>query len=565
MRKLAMAGLAVALSATMTCGVALADAPVAADDFQATASSAFRGYMTLVPDEESYYSSWRVVGDQSRIVQTSAGDTLLASDGTALSEKYGAINSVTSGSTDYPYPYLSATNDGGVGTLALIDIDGNQLSDFVYGDFYAVSDKWVIAIVVEPTDDESAPYSDWNGNYYNIGAVDIYYQGAKIGSLPAEDYGGTFTSEAFNDYLVLQTTTPGVSKCIDPQMNVNEVLGYDATTTGYRSHGEEYYMNADGVMVHISGVPVFTPECTLDPESVVCPYGLRGDGLAVLDLTGAEVVQLPFSATEFTGFVDGYGVIEGVGTDGNWYSGVVNENFELVVPLEFDMVGDWDDPYTAVVNGYTRVVKNGQIGYYKADGTVAVPVQYAESAASVSKGLFSLLQDIDGTYRMLSVEKGMLDAVYSECVSYEGGYASPLVIVRDAQSGLWGVVDYRGDVVVPFEYTESWHLSMPEDGSFVLAENDETEETRVYYYGDVTQEAPAAEVEQPADEVAADSEAEQPAEPAEEPAVEAEPAQETELAAEAEPTEEAEPAQEAPAAPVQSSASGSVISKLFGR
>lgn len=559
MRKLAMAGLAVALSATMACGVALADAPVATDDVQATASSTFSGYMTLTPDDDAYYSSWSVVGDQCRILQTSGGDTLLAPDGTVLSETYGAINSLTSASTDYPYPYLYATNDGSVGTRALIDINGNLLSDFVYGDFFAASDKWVVAVAVEPTDDESAPYSDWNGNYYAISSVDIFYQGTKIGSLPAEDYSGSFTAEAFNDYLVLQTTTPGVSKCIDPQMNINEVLGYDATTTGYRSHGEEYYMNADGIMVHISGAPVFTPECTLDPESVVCPYGLRGDGLAVLDLTGTEVVQLPFSATEFTGFVDGYGVIEGYGADGGWYSGVVNENFELVVPLEFDTVGDWDDPYTAVVNGYTRVVKDGQIGYYKTDGTVSVPVQYAESATVLSRGLFSLLQDIDGTYHLLSAEKGMLDAAYSECVGYEGGYASPLVVVRDAQSGLWGVVNYNGEVVVPFEYAESWYLSMPEDGSFVLAENGETEETRVYYYGDVpqvdaAQEAPAAETEQPTDEVAVDSEAEQPAEPVEEPAVEAEPA-----------AVEAEPAQDAPAATVQGSASGSVISKLFGR
>lgn len=203
MRKLAMAGLAVALSATMTCGVALADAPVAADDFQATASSAFSGYVTLTPDEDSYYSSWVIVGDQCRIVQSSGGDTLLAPDGTAVSETYGAIGSLASASDDYPYSYLYATNDGGVGTRALIDVNGNQLSDFVYGDFYAASDKWVLAIAVEPTDDESAPYSDWNGNYYNISSVDIYYQGAKIGSVSAEDYGGSFTTTAFNDYLML--------------------------------------------------------------------------------------------------------------------------------------------------------------------------------------------------------------------------------------------------------------------------------------------------------------------------------------------------------------------------
>ncbi len=119
------------------------------------------------------------------------------------------------------------------------------------------------------------------------------------------------------------------------------------------------------------------------------------------------------------------------------------------------------------------------------------------------------MQDMDGTYRIVSAEKGLLDGTYSDYVNFAGGYQSPILLMCDKESGLWGVVDYNGNVVVPFEHANSWEIELPQDGSFALVCPSDSDEAYVYPYvlGEEPVEpvavAPAAEpepMEEPADE-----------------------------------------------------------------
>ncbi len=159
MRKLALAGLAAALSITTVCGVALADAPAPTAEPQVTADApaTAAGVVTLAPEGDSY-TTWQLVGEQPRIAREGNECVLLAPDGTQLSaEGYGHIGEVV-GTDNGSFPYFFAVNENGVNVQAVLGADGTQLSDFVYGDLFAVSNKWLLGLVLAPSDSEVARF-----------------------------------------------------------------------------------------------------------------------------------------------------------------------------------------------------------------------------------------------------------------------------------------------------------------------------------------------------------------------------------------------------------------------
>ena len=223
-------------------------------------------------------------------------------------------------------------------------------------------------------------------------------------------------------------------------------------------------------MVHISGQPAFTAECTLTEDSVEQAFDIAKDQVSVVDLQGNVVATMPFVTYELDAFQNGYAVVEGRDMNGNWKYGVVNRNFELVVPLMYDEIGSWSDDI-CFMNGYVRVESNGKFGYVNEAGEEVVPVTYSDAACKNAGDLISVMQDLDGNYRLVTATKGMLDAVYTDCYYYATGYYSPVVVVAD-ESGMYGVVDYNGNTILPCQY-DKYDIDLSEDGSMIVVEGDD--------------------------------------------------------------------------------------------
>jgi len=120
------------------------------------------------------------------------------------------------------------------------------------------------------------------------------------------------------------------------------------------------------------------------------------------------------------------------GQGGKW--GFVNDNYDLVIPLEFDDVGDFFD-------GLVFVVKDGKSGFIDKTGELVVPLIYEASVLCEESGIS---MTSDGRY-LISRNGYFLPF-------FQYGLA---VMVKDGQAGL---IDHSGNVVVPFIYDADFHF-----------------------------------------------------------------------------------------------------------
>ena len=152
-------------------------------------------------------------------------------------------------------------------------------------------------------------------------------------------------------------------ECIGKDGSKNDLYAYGNGVSYNWWQGDEYYYDYNsGTYYHISGVPMYTPECPLAPDDVKNPYRVDDDDhMTIRDLQGNAVAQIAVEGMELDEigeFSNGYARIGGYTTQGwNYYHGVVNEDFEIVVPMIYDEV----DCYFGDIfeSGYARVVKDG--------------------------------------------------------------------------------------------------------------------------------------------------------------------------------------------------------------
>ena len=112
------------------------------------------------------------------------------------SSTYVLINSEGRELTTKPYIYMSAkvaffevAVEKGLNTLGMIDGDGNEVVPMQYGDVYSLSDRWLMGVVLEDATVDNYDYKSYDGeHFYLVSAYDIYYCGAKVGSLSRTEY-----------------------------------------------------------------------------------------------------------------------------------------------------------------------------------------------------------------------------------------------------------------------------------------------------------------------------------------------------------------------------------------
>lgn len=434
MRRIFCVALALALA---LCSVALADTAIANTYEAEGRSQSFSTYNNTIAQVVSEGSSaYYVLTDAS-------GNRLTSEEYLAMSLSQG---------------YWKVAVGDGLNNLGLIDGNGTLVMPMQYGDIEIISDKWVVGVALAEATVDMYDYKTYDGeNFYLVAAYDVYFEGNLVGSLGRTEYN---SASAFGDYLYVK----------DKENNFH-YYNSAMVESGYVSeYGSSEYdsVTIDGkeTLWHKgSGQQAFTEGCTLSSDEVLLDvYEIGG---TFYDLQGNAIA-------EFNGHFDSINKFEGdyARFRLNGLYGLVDRSGNIVVPAEYDeiysytkMGNDTESCYFAA--GYQAVVKDGKIGYVDQNGNVTCDFTYsADNARYSTNPNFATLQNLDGTYIVLSAAVGELPEHYQDVYIPNG--CSTCFAAENAD-GQFGVVDIDGDTLLPFNdsvrYASNYEFSR--DGSVI--------------------------------------------------------------------------------------------------
>ncbi len=156
-----------------------------------------------------------------------------------------------------------------------------------------------------------------------------------------------------------------------------------------------------------------------------------------------------------------YGVAS-VQLDGKW--GIINKKGEIIMPFDYDFI------YPCSENSFLVNGKNDSAGLINKDNDIIIPFDYDDMFYDVKSGLIQVQQNVTDDL----VHNGFFDTSGKEVIPciYDGllvteGYNYDFVsegLITLKKDGKWGVLNTKGEVVIPFEYE---HLSNCSDGRVV--------------------------------------------------------------------------------------------------
>ncbi len=397
--------------------------------------------------------------------------TLCAPDGTAL--------------TTEPYIHMDTADtmfevalQSGLNVFGLIDSNGQVMVPPQYGDTIYLSDRWQMGVVLTEATSENYDYKSFDGkSFYLISGYDVYYQGAKVGTLDRLAYRNAY---AYGAYLYV----------VDEQKNY---VCYDSTLTASAyvpgfAGSREYDDTRDGIFHKGSGQQVGVPGCTLTSDDVENDIFLI-DGRFV-DLQGNEL----FAAdAKYENYYDFEGDYARVRMNGKY--GLVDRTGREVLSCEYDEISYNNDSYFN--GGYQIVIKDGKVGFVNPDGEVTCEFKYSEnSVKSTYKMPLTHLADLDGSLIVLSGAVGELEQRFVEVDI--SNYGCPL-FSGEPEDKKAGVYDLYGNAVIPADgqYDDVYDLQISDDGSVVVGYGTDRSYT-VYQIGTAAQAPAEQSVDAPA-------------------------------------------------------------------
>lgn len=239
--------------------------------------------------------------------------------------------------------------------------------------------------------------------------------------------------------------------------------------------------------VTVSGIAIPPNFKSASPFSGGLAIACTEEGCAVINTKGQFVssVRGPHTSLLASRYSDGIGA---VAKDGRW--GYTDFSGHIVIPLQFDFVGDFDKGLARVSQGgkYFFINRKGErispefdgafdfsedlaavmvgdkVGYIGRDGTfVLPPVHQGASGIDFSEGLVAVR--IEG-------KVGFMDATGSIIVkpSYDDAYPFSEGRAPVKAGDKWGYIDMKGNLVVPLQYRIA-HMFAEGVASVLLTDN----------------------------------------------------------------------------------------------
>ena len=350
--------------------------------------------------------------------------------------------------------YYVAQREEGLNVRGALDAAGNEVIPFQYGDIRFLSERWALDVTLEETSIRPCDYEDYiDGKDYNAVSYDVY-------DLEGGGYVGFFSYQcqairAHGDYLYAQDRD-------------GDTTIYDETLRAVRGGLADPYASfatLDGGVVDLS-----TGETLLSGFLFGAELGggllsvTDGEALGICDTSGRMLTDCVYDRV-FAADANGDVRVE---RDGQF--GLVDSAGSEVVPCGYDAIErlSFGGEYVYRVRGYACVEKDGAYNYVLPDGQLSYPVFYKDVDIL---GLSMILTDIYGQKHILAADGVRTPVDYVEFASFPGGDGT-LLKARGAD-GLWYLIDWHGNLLLPDGYPYAVSLLIAPDGSAVLAEGED--------------------------------------------------------------------------------------------
>ena len=311
--------------------------------------------------------------------------------------------------------FVEASLDDGTQTKGVLDARGEVAIPFQYPDVEILGEQWGAGIALkEGGTEEDHDYSDYNGGYFMIDHVDIYFLGDEtyplVGTLSREQFGYT---ETMGSYLNVEDRT-GV------------VTTYDSAFTAVRT--AEYTSDFG----------------ELDEDDALCSLLEEATGKYVSSFKGNYARMCDYNTGKY-GIMDRYG------------NEIVPAMFES---LDYNYYGD-----SYVSGGYFAGKLDGGFAYVTAGGTVTAQFAYPYENV-MNYGMAAIYKAEDGSITLLSAD-GTETALGTKYEYFQG--------IREANGKFWigesasgkDLLDWRGNVLL----SGSDNYSLSANGNYLIAQN----------------------------------------------------------------------------------------------
>lgn len=369
--------------------------------------------------------------------------TLMSCDGVALTTE-PFISMGSSGTM------FEVAVESGLNVFGMIDSTGKLMVPMQYGDTIYISDRWQLGVVLTEATADNYDYKTFDGKgFYLISGYDVYYQGAKVGTLDRLAYNMAY---AYGAYLYVSDKEQNYT-CYDSTMTVST---YVPSFSGSR----EYDETRDGIFHKGSGQQVGVPGCTLTSDDVDNDIFLI-DGRAV-DLQGNILFALD---AKYESVYDFEGDYARVRMNGKY--GLIDRTGREVLSCEYDEISSNNDEYFN--SGYQIAVKDGKVGFVNPNGEVTCEFKYSKNnVKSTYKMPMTHLTDLDGSTIVLSGAVGELPTRFVEVNI--NNYGSPLFGAEPVDKKA-GVYDMYGNEIIAADglYDDCSDFQISNDGSVVVA------------------------------------------------------------------------------------------------
>ena len=350
--------------------------------------------------------------------------------------------------------YYVAQREEGLNVRGALDAAGNEVIPFQYGDIRFLSERWALGVTLEETSIRPCDYEDYiDGKDYNAVSYDVY-------DLEGGGLVGFFSYQcavicAHGDYLYVQGR------------DGNTTI-YDEALRAVRDGLADPYVSfatVDGGVTCLSTGETLLPGCQFGAELGGGLLSVTdGEALGICDTSGRMLTDCVYDRV-FAADANGDVRVE---RDGQF--GLVDSAGSEVVPCGYDAIErlSFGGEYVYRVRGYACVEKDGAYNYVLPDGQLSYPVFYKDVDIL---GLSMILTDIYGQKHILAADGVRTPVDYVEFASFPGGDGT-LLKARGAD-GLWYLIDWHGDLLLPDGYPYAVSLLIAPDGSAVLAEGED--------------------------------------------------------------------------------------------
>lgn len=150
--------------------------------------------------------------------------------------------------------------------------------------------------------------------------------------------------------------------------------------------------------------------------------------------------------------------------------GMMNKSGEVVVEPKYDRILDSCREESDVVRvgiyytyGFNRVTKEPSTylrtkwGLLNGNGEFILEPEYKQIGVSDDSRILTI-QHMDGQYEVISVDGRVIipKGKYAWIDSFDGGLSR--VYVGDCDKKIWGIIDSRGNIVLPLKYSNIWNF-----------------------------------------------------------------------------------------------------------